>query len=400
MKAKWLVLFLIWLMMLVAYFDRINLPQASTAIMASLHLNKAQWGIVLAAFTLGYGLMQAPGGHLADRFGSRRLLIAAIIVWSVFTGLTGLATSMLMLVGIRFIFGIGEGLENGAQFKLVGEHFPPKQRAFANSLFLSALALGPAIGTPLATWQVVAFGWRTMFGIFAGIGLVVGIVLLVFLPKELRSNSISTEEGGVETGFLASLRHPTSWLCACGYLLFNVAFWGFLSWVPTYLREDRHIPLAKSGLIGSLPYFAGVVGMAIAGYLGSSHLSNRKPLLVASCYLGAGLGLLVALSAQETTLCVAGLCICGFFLYGVFGPFWAIAIDLAPPKARGVFTGSVNCCGQIGAFSSQIIIGLLANHMKSFTGAILFMVLALALGSVVMATLQRIQATPSVQSLT
>jgi MFS family permease len=378
-------------MMLVAYFDRINLPQASSAIMASLHLNKAQWGVVLAAFTLGYGLMQAPGGHLADRFGSRRLLIAAIIVWSVFTGLTGLATSMLILVGIRFIFGVGEGLENGAQFKLVGEHFPPKQRAFANSLFLSALALGPAIGTPLATWQVVAFGWRSMFGIFAGIGLIVGIVLLVFLPKEARLNSNSTAGGGEETGFLASLRHPTSWLCACGYLLFNVAFWGFLSWVPTYLREDRHIPLAKSGLIGSLPYFAGIVGMAIAGYLGSSFLAHRKPVLVAACYLGASFGLLVALSAHETNLCVFGLCIGGFFLYGVFGPFWAIAIDLAPPTARGVFTGSVNCCGQIGAFSSQIIIGLLANQMKSFTGAILFMIAALTLGAVVMSVLQRLQ---------
>lgn len=386
--------------MLVAYFDRINLPQASTAIMASLHLNKAQWGLVLAAFTLGYGLMQAPGGHLADRFGSRRLLIAAIIVWSIFTGLTGLATSMLMLVGIRFIFGIGEGLENGAQFKLVGEHFPPKQRAFANSLFLSALALGPAIGTPLATWQVVAFGWRTMFGIFAGIGLVVSIILSVLLPKESRADS--TSEGGEieETGFLASLRYPTSWLCAFGYLLFNIAFWGFLSWVPTYLREDRHIPLAKSGLIGSLPYFAGVIGMAIAGYLGSSFLTHRKPLLVASCYLGAGLGLLLALSAHETNLCVVGLCIGGFFLYGVFGPFWAIAIDLAPPTARGVFTGSVNCCGQIGAFSSQIIIGILANQMKSFAGAILFMVAALALGSVTMAVLQRMQTTQSSQVLT
>jgi sugar phosphate permease len=78
-------------------------------------------------------------------------------------------------------------------------------------------------------------------------------------------------------------------------------------------------------------------------------------------------------------------------LYGVFGPFWAIAIDLAPPTARGVFTGSVNCCGQIGAFSSQIIIGLLANQMKSFTGAILFMIAALTLGAVVMSVLQRLQ---------
>ena len=174
-------------------------------------------------------------------------------------------------------------------------------------------------------------------------------------------------------------------------MLFNVAFWGFLSWVPNYLRDDRHIPLAKSGIIGSLPYFAGVAGMAVAGYLGSSLFSSRRPMLVAACLVGTSAGLMVALTADQTATCIVGLCIAGFFLYGVFGPFWAIAIDLAPPSARGVFTGSVNCCGQIGAFCSQIIIGILANQMKSFTGAILFMVAALMLGALVMGTLEQAQ---------
>jgi len=392
-KSKWLILFLIWLMMLVAYFDRINLPTASTAMMASLGLSKAQWGFVLSAFTLGYALMQAPGGHFADRFGSRKLLIVAIIVWSIFTGLTGLATSLVMLVGVRVIFGVGEGLENGAQFKLVGEYFEPKQRALANSIFLSALALGPAFGTPIATWQIVAYGWRAMFYTFALLGLFVGLILVWLLPRDAVPRAskveIATAESAEKEGFARAIRRPTSWLCAGSYMLFNAAFWGFLSWVPTYLREDRHIPLAKSGVIGALPYFAGFVGMVIVGYLGSTLFSNRRSVLVAGCYIGAAAGLLFALSAHETTACVAGLCISGLFLYGGFGPFWAIAIDLAPPSARGVFTGSVNCCGQIGAFSSQIIIGFLANSMKSFTGAILFMTSALVLSAVVMIQLQR-----------
>jgi sugar phosphate permease len=195
---------------------------------------------------------------------------------------------------------------------------------------------------------------------------------------------------GHEGKFSEALKLPTTWLCAGSYMLFNMAFWGFLSWVPNYLRDDRHIPLVKSGLVGALPYCAGLVGMTLMGHLGSSVMKDRRPALVAACCLGAGAGLLYALSADSVTNCLVGLCFCGFFMYGVFGPFWAVAIGLAPRKARGVFTGSVNCCGQIGAFSSQIIIGKLADTMKSFSGAILFMTGALVSSAVVMLALQRL----------
>src|ERR1035441_9569516 len=91
MKRPQLVLGLIWLMMFVAYFDRINITVAGPAIVKSLDLPPAAFGLVLSAFTFGYALMQIPGGALADRFGSRPLLIFALILWSLFTGLTGLA---------------------------------------------------------------------------------------------------------------------------------------------------------------------------------------------------------------------------------------------------------------------------------------------------------------------
>jgi MFS family permease len=389
-KAKWLVLFLIWLMMLIAYFDRINLPQASNSIMHDLHLDKAHWGFVLAAFTVGYALMQAPGGFLADRYGSRRLLIIAILGWSVFTALTGFAGSLISLLAIRFVFGIGEGLENGAQFRLVGEYFNNKERALANAIFLSALALGPAIGTPLATWQVVQFGWRNMFFIFGVLGLAVAIVLAFWLPKDHGSTLAS--EPNVSTGEAISLQSlfqgAAPKLCALGYLLFNMAFWGFLSWIPNYLRDDRHLTLAKSGVLGSLPYLFGVIGMALAGYLGSNAMNRYRPLLIAICCGCAAGGLFAAATAPSVQLAVGGLCFSGFFLYGVFGPFWAIAIGLAPSHARGAFTGSVNFCGQVGAFSSQIIIGLFANKWHSFTQAILFMTGALVCGAIVMGLLQ------------
>jgi len=115
---------------------------------------------------------------------------------------------------------------------------------------------------------------------------------------------------------------------------------------------------------------------------------NARGRIVAVCLVGAAGGLLIALTASALTTCVVGLCVAGFFLYGVFGPIWAIAVDLAPPNARGVFTGSVNGCGQVGSFTSQITIGFLANSMKSFSGAIVFMMSALLIGAVLITLLR------------
>jgi MFS family permease len=150
-------------MMLVAYMDRVDISVAGKAIMADLHITKTAFGFVLSAFTIGYALLQFPGGWLADKFGSKPLLVAALLMWSLFTGLTGMATSLAMLIAIRIVFGIGEGLENGAQFKLIGDHFEPLERSRANGIFLSALAVGPLLATPLATWLLGSVGWRVMF---------------------------------------------------------------------------------------------------------------------------------------------------------------------------------------------------------------------------------------------
>ena len=191
---KWRVLLLIWLMMVVAYCDRINLTVAGPKIMASMRIGKPEFGYVLAAFTLGYALMQAPGGHLADRFGARRILIAAIVLWSIFTVLTGLAAALGTMLVIRVLFGIGEGIENGAQFKLIGEYFASKERAQANGLFLTALALGPALATPVAAALIDKVGWRTMFFAFGGSGLIVAILLERLLRKNSPASRMSQTE--------------------------------------------------------------------------------------------------------------------------------------------------------------------------------------------------------------
>ena len=397
MDKKRTALFWIWLMMFVAYLDRINIAVAGPTVMKALHISHAQFGYVLSAFTFGYALMQIPGGYLADRLGARRLLVAALVVWSAFTAFTGLAWSFASLVAIRVLFGVGEGIENGAQFKLIGDYFDSRARSSANALFLTALALGPAIGSPATTKLIELTGWRGLFFAFAVLGLVVAALMYFFLPEpasDIVHTDVSVGSGG-SPDWKVILRRPQTWLVFGTYLFFNVAFWGFLGWMPTYLSDSRHIKLSELGFRASLPYLCGFIGMIALGQIGTRLLFRYRPLLIAAGYAMAAAFLYVAFRAADIPHCLAGLSLAGFFLYGGFGPFWAIALDLIPDNLRGVLTGFVNVGGQIGGFVAPIVVGSIVETTKSYTGGFLFMIAALILAAVCLCALQALTRTKS-----
>ena len=134
MPAKRLVLGLLWIAFFVAYLDRTNISVAGPAMMHDLGMSPQTFGYVLASFTAGYALVQIPGGWLADRFGAKIMLLIALLIWSAFTGLTDVAVSVGALIAIRVCFGLGEGLEQGAQFKAIGDTFPSPERSAASAM--------------------------------------------------------------------------------------------------------------------------------------------------------------------------------------------------------------------------------------------------------------------------
>lgn len=390
MDIKYRVLWLLWLMQLVNYLDRVNLSVAAPTMMKDLSISPGHFGFVLAAFTLGYAVMQIPGGMLGDRYGSKPLLIGAGLGWSFFTGMTGLASSLATLIGVRVLFGAAEGASNGPAFKLVGDYFTSRERASANGLYLTSLALGPAFVAPIAAWLLGRVGWHGMFFLFVIPGVLMALLLFLALPRPGTGGVIHTEirnAEGKQSGWRDVMRMRTSWLLFFAYMAFNVAFWGFLGWMPSYLSIARHIDLKHLGFAASIPYFFGFLGMLVFGWLGSRALYRHRALLVATGYVLAGLALYASYKAATPDGSIAGLSAAAFFLYGGFGPVWGIALDLTPDAARGAFSGFINCGGQIGGFFAPIVVGLIVSHTGSFTGGFLVMIAGLLIGAICFCTL-------------
>ncbi len=123
-------------------------------------------------------------------------------------------------------------------------------------------------------------------------------------------------------------------------------------------------------------------------------LYRYRPLLLGGSYLLAGLGLYLAFTADNIVMSVAGLSFGAFFLYGGFGPFWAVALDVVPGKLRGTFSGFVNFGGQIGGFFSPLVVGYIVQNTKSYSGGFVFMIGALILAGAAMVAIQQNQRLP------
>ncbi len=392
MDTKYRVLGLLWLMQLVNYLDRINISIAAPFMMKDLAITPGHFGFVLAAFTLGYAIMQIPGGALSDRFGAKPVLIGSALLWGCFTGITGLASSLATLIAARVGFGLSEGASNGPAFKLVGDYFTSRERAGANGAYLTSLALGPACVAPMAAWALGRVGWHGMFFLFVIPAVLMAALLAIAMPRAPKT-VIRTEivtQSGQQAGWRDVMRLRTSWLLFFAYMAFNMAFWGYLGWMPSYLSLARHINLKELGIAASIPYVFGFFGMVVFGWLGSRPFYRHRARLVGVAYLLAGIGLYAAFQAATPAWSIAGLSMAAFFLYGGFGPVWGIALDLTPETARGAFSGFVNCGGQIGGVFAPIVVGLIVSHTGAFTGGFIFMIAALLVAALCFATLHPI----------
>jgi len=176
MKVRHAVLAMLVLLSVVTYLDRICIGVSAKEIQADLGLSESQWGWVLGAFLLAYGIFEIPSGGLGDWIGQRRVLTRIVLWWSAFTALTPLASNYYMLVATRFLFGAGEAGAYPNASGCISRWFPAAERARAQGLVWGASRLGGAL-TPLIVVPLKAhLGWKMCFWLFASLGIIWAIV--------------------------------------------------------------------------------------------------------------------------------------------------------------------------------------------------------------------------------
>lgn len=402
MKVGWRIIAILFLAWMMSYFERAMISTALPFIGHDFGLTATVMGFVSSAFFIGYALMQIPGGIIADRFGSRKTIAIGILVWSVFSALTGTAGGLATLIWIRILFGLGEGVFPPGSWKMLSNWFKPATRATANAVMLCSNLVGPALAPLVFAPLMGAVGWRHSFWILAIPGLAVAVLAWWYLrdrprdhPKitpaeieELASEEDSrpVTDGGLRASLKQMLRTGVLWKLFFIWMTWDVTWWGFLSWLPTYLYSARGLTLTKTGLMTALPYVVGLAGMLLAGYL-ADKLKSRKAVMIPVLIGNAVFMTMMAFATSATSVVIALIGI-GFFLPAMYGPFWSLPMDLLPSKVMGYAAGFINFGGQIAGFTAPIVIGALVQGSGHYVAGFVFMAVSAVVSLVLTVSLK------------
>lgn len=403
-KKRNIVLAILFIAWTVSYMDRMVMTVAIPYIAKDFKLTPLDMGVVMSSFFAGYALFQLPGGLLADKFGPKKVMAVAITWWSAFTAFTGMAGSLTSMLIIRFLFGLGEANFPGGSWKTISNWFPKKERATANGIMMSSNALGPAIAPLFVVGIMAAFSWRSVFYFLFIPGLIV-VALIWFLVKDnpAESKMVSPEELKViqdksaekegpatkKLSFKDIIKLPVVWKLFLTWFTFDITFWGFSSWVPTYLVKARGFKLVTMGLTASLPFFAGTIGLIVGGYISDKYFVGKRRNLIILSEILTAICLYLTYNTVAQELAVTFLTLAGFFVCIAFGAIWALPMNILPPDVMGSSSSFINFAGQIAGFISPMVIGLLVQLAGgSFGTAFGFLIIAMLASAVVAFTIR------------
>ena len=281
------------------------------------NLSPSVMGVVLSSFFAGYALMQVPGGWLADKFGSRKVIVVAIAFWSIFTVFTGMAWSLMSMIIIRFMFGLGEGGYPAASSKAIADVFPKEERPSAQTTMMSSNSLGgviaPLIATPLLVW----IGWQNLFMVIGVLGVFVAVLLWRYLKPENMQVDSSEGESTEKASIKDLMKIPIVWQLAIMWFGMSTLIWGLISWMPPYLVGERGLDLLSMGMLTSIPALTGAIGTIVGGKLIQSYLDGKEKYFAIVSALFAILFLYLIFNAPSVTLVITFQSLCTIF-HGLF----------------------------------------------------------------------------------
>jgi len=372
---KWTLVTLLGLGVIIAYIDRTNLAiaLASPDFKQFFALSDTGRGLLNSVFFWSYTVMQIPAGLLVDRFGVKRLMTISFVAWCLVAAATGAAGAFWELVALRLMLGVAEAALFPAGLAWLAKHVDERQRGLAAGIFVSGSKWGPAIASPLATWLILGYGWRTMFFLLGLGGLVWVIPWIVLAGADPpRKQETGRSQNTAKPSFGALFRTRAMWATLIGTFCYNYFLFFSLTWMPAYLVESRNLTLTSMSIY-TMFSFAGTGTVAIlagaaADWMirrGASALNTRRWFTIAGL-LAASTEIFGAMS-ESTGVAVF------FAIFSMTGlglataNYWAITQTLLPGVAPGRVAGIQNTALNLAGIVAPIITGWLKQVTGSYT---------------------------------
>ncbi|WP_411153367.1 MFS transporter [Streptomyces sp. A30] len=414
-RSRWAIGGLLAGGIFINFVDRIALSVASSPIAEEFDLDLEQLGIVLAAFTWSYCLVQLPAGALVDLFGVSRLTRVATALWTVASLLTALAGGLGSVIAARLLLGVAEGPSMVGASKATAAWFPLGERGMATALFDGATKLAHMVAFPVLALVMSEWGWRAGFLFCAMLSLLFSVLWWWGYrdpsahPLLAGAERVFILDGGARDSDRARVKDIRSALCVSRNWTMALAFacYGYtinvvVTWMPEFFQREYGLRLLNSGLHSMIPWgVATVAELLIGGWLVDRLVSRgRDPILVRRAVLTAGLVCGAAIgaagTAESASAAVAWMCLSLSGLAIAAPVAWSLPGLLAAPGTVGAVSGLMNFANTAATGFGVMFTGWLAQATGSFHAPFLFAVVVLAVGASLYRFLLR--ATPSPRS--
>ena len=350
-RPAWLVVALLWVVVMLNYLDRQVIFSLFPLLRADLRLSDVQLGLLGTAFLWVYAAFSPVAGWIGDRFGHRRVILGSLAVWSAVTGLTALAPAFPALLAARGLMGISEAFYIPAALALVASWHGEKTRARAVGIHQSGIYAGVVLGGFGGAWIGENFGWRAVFWVLGGAGLLYASVL----PLLLRDKPRQTMPAKSGAGFWASsgvvVRRKGFWPVLGVFTATSMAGWLIYTWMPLFLFERFGLSLTEAGFTATFYIQAASVGGILAGgwagdLLAARHARGRIWTQVVGLCLGGPFLALSGVTSEVWILYLALICYgAGRGIYDC--NIMPVLCGIVAEDERATAYGLLNCAGTL-----------------------------------------------------
>ena len=370
-----------------------------------------EWGItktaltpVLSAALFGLATGAILSGPIADKFGRKWPLIMSVFIFAVGSLISAEAASLRELEIWRFITGIGLGAAMPNAVTLLSEYSADKNRARVVNTMFCGFPLGAALGGFIAAYLIPEYGWRSTL-IFGGVlPVLLGVVMIVYLPESLRyliaqenkqtvidkivkrlspsvkaaghyffenQQTMASSKKGI--AIVMSKRYVVGsvllWLC---YFMGLIIFYGVMNWMPTLLGQTTLAPGTAKRLVGL--FALGGLGAIASGYLMDRYNPN-----ILNAILALFTAILIALIGQSLSwglvVLVPIVILAGIVMNTLQASLPAVAALFYPTEGRTTGVSWVMGIGRFGAVAGSYLVAELVKRNYSLEE--IFMVLAI-----------------------
>ena len=403
-NVRWHIVIMLFIITAVNFGDRTTLAIAGKDMSSALGIDPSQMGWIFSAFAWAYCLAQIPGGWLLDRFGSKKVYLCSLGLWSLFTLLQGFVEifdgygALISLVVLLFLIGLSEAPAMPGNSRFIAAWFPSKERATAAAIFNSAQYFATVIFAPIMGWLTLSLGWESIFIFMGGLGLLITFVAakVIYNPLshphanaaeidyirqggalvDMDQNTAQKSSGFKLSDFKQLFSHRMLLGIYLGQYCITVITFFFITWFPLYLAMEKGLDIKTVGFIAAIPAICGFAGGLLGGVVSDRILKATKSLSVARktpIVFGMLLSMSMILCNYVDSIYLIVLFMSLAFLgKGIGAMGWAVMADSAPKEMAGMAGGLFNMCGNIAGIIAPVVIGYIVKATGHFEWALVF----------------------------